>query len=85
MARFASNLQNQAVGKTQRRSSAKAGHGSGHGFRILNRQMLVVEEHLDGGGDVLRTTVVNRRLSTPPLQPRRLTFASNLEPDASYG
>src|ERR1700681_2409216 len=40
---FPSNLQHQAVRKTHCRPSAKAGHSRSHGFRILNRQMLVIE------------------------------------------
>lgn len=61
MTRFPGNLQHEAIRKAQGRPSAKAGDRSSHGFRILKRQMLMVEEHLHGGGDVLRTTVVNRR------------------------
>ena len=60
MTGFPSNLQNQAVQKAQCGPSAKAGHSSSHGFRILKRQMLVIEEHLDGRGDFLWTTIVDR-------------------------
>src|SRR5258706_5163791 len=57
---FPSHFQNQTVREAHRRPSTKAGHSSSHGFRILKRQMLVVEEHLDSVGDLLRTTIVDR-------------------------
>jgi len=57
---FPSDLQDQAVRKAQCRPCSKAFDGHGYRFRILKRQMLVIEEHLDGGCDLRRTTIVDR-------------------------
>ncbi len=63
---FPSHFQNQTVREARRRPLTEAGHSSSYGFRILKRQMLVVEEHLDIVGDLLRTTAI----AMPEILPR---------------
>ena len=57
---FPRDLQDQAVRKPQRRPRAKAFDSGGYHLRILKCQMLVVEEHFDGGRNFARATLVDR-------------------------
>jgi len=58
---FANDLQDQTVREAQRWPIPKAVDRSGDCIRILKRQLLVVQEHLDGGGNVARIALVDRR------------------------
>ena len=53
MAGFPRDLQHQAVGKAQRRTAPKVRERRRHDVGLLHRQMLMTEQHLDGGCDLL--------------------------------
>ena len=61
MACLPSNRQHQAIGKANRRPPPKLRDRHGNRFWFLQRQLVVVQEHLDRGCDRFGTTVVDRR------------------------
>lgn len=61
MPRLAGHLEDQAVRETQRRSSPKVLEGHSHDFRVLQCQTLMLEQHLDRGGDLARLPLVDHR------------------------
>ena len=59
MTGFSGDLQDQTVREPQRRALPKALNRSRHGVRILNRQLLMIQEHFDRGGNRLRPPIVD--------------------------
>lgn len=58
---FSGDFEYQTVGEAKAGPLSKAFDGGGNCVRILDCQVLVVEEHLDGRCDLLRTAIVDRR------------------------
>lgn len=52
MTGFTGNLNSQAVGKTQRRAPSEMPYGGTHDVSVLNRQILVIQQHFDHGSDL---------------------------------
>src|SRR2546428_9935230 len=77
MASFPRKLQHQAVGKTQSWARAEQVERSGHDVRILEYQVLVIQQHFDGGYKPGCVTVVDSRP-----HPRRLGELENPYPRA---
>jgi hypothetical protein len=59
MTGFASHLDHQTVREAQPRLLSILYEGSGDCVRVLKRQILVIEEHLDCGRDVGLTSLVH--------------------------
>src|SRR5439155_7972982 len=58
---FASDLQDQAIGKSKRRLLPITFKRGCHCTRILHDQALVIQKHLDRSGKLTRYETVNRR------------------------
>jgi hypothetical protein len=59
MTSLSCDLEDQTVRKTERRTLSKTFDRSGDSVRILKGQLLMIEQHLDRGGDRLRAAIVN--------------------------
>ena len=59
MASFLSNFQNQTIRKARCRATTKTRDGSGDHVRILQREVLMVQEHVERSGDGIRPTIVD--------------------------
>jgi hypothetical protein len=59
VARFARDLHHEAVGEADCRTTTKLIDGGADGFRVLQRQLLMIQEHLDCRGNSLRTAIVD--------------------------
>src|SRR2546425_1189784 len=60
MSRFASDFKEKTIRESDRGLATKFFESSGHGFGVLNCQVLVVQQHFDSGRDLGRFQFVNR-------------------------
>ncbi len=57
--RLSGNFEHEAIREAWRSRFSEAFYCRNDNLRILKREMLVIEEHLDGGRDVRRPAIVD--------------------------
>lgn len=59
MTGFAGNLNDQAIRETQCGAPSEMPYGGAYNINVLNRQMLVIQQHIDRGSDLFRRPFVH--------------------------